>query len=512
MESMKNEKLLEKALGLLPTLYENKVPAQRAVEFTKENGKINETSVGNYGERTLGKGDSLTLDFGDHYVGYLSLDLKSIGSHPDAPALLRIRFAERPVELFEDASEYHGWISPSWIQEELVHVDVLPTLYSMERRYSFRYVRIDVVDISSKYSLKISDAFCRAVSSADDTALLPYSTDNKADQRIDAISVKTLHDCMQTVFEDGPKRDRRLWMGDLRIQALANYETYRANDMVKANLYLFGALTQEDGRVGACLFLDPVPEVDDTCMFDYSLFFVDALYDYYEATGDRETVSDLWQVCKRQIELSKENLNERNIVRDSDRLGWCFVDWNLELNKQASAQGIFLYTLERAIQLAACIGDVLAEEEYAELYLKLKEAANAFLLDQGTGLYRSGSDGQISAASLIWMILGGAVEGAKAAKLLEKLEGTPDALKMVTPYMYHHYIEALIKTGRKEKALEIMRAYWGGMADHGADTFWELYNPENPDESPYGGTIVNSYCHAWSCGPAYFLRKYYNRG
>jgi hypothetical protein len=37
MESMKNEKLLEKALGLLPTLYENKVPAQRAVEFTKEN-------------------------------------------------------------------------------------------------------------------------------------------------------------------------------------------------------------------------------------------------------------------------------------------------------------------------------------------------------------------------------------------------------------------------------------------------------------------------------------------
>ena len=46
------------------------------------------------------------------------------------------------------------------------------------------------------------------------------------------------------------------------------------------------------------------------------------------------------------------------------------------------------------------------------------------------------------------------------------------------------------------------------MAELGADTFWELYNPENPDESPYGGTIVNSYCHAWSCGPACFLRKY----
>lgn len=47
------------------------------------------------------------------------------------------------------------------------------------------------------------------------------------------------------------------------------------------------------------------------------------------------------------------------------------------------------------------------------------------------------------------------------------------------------------------------------MVGAGADTFWELYNPDNPEESPYGGTIVNSYCHAWSCAPAYFLRKYF---
>ena len=75
--------------------------------------------------------------------------------------------------------------------------------------------------------------------------------------------------------------------------------------------------------------------------------------------------------------------------------------------------------------------------------------------------------------------------------------------------MYHNYIDALIATGQKDKALAVLDAYWGGMADQGADTFWELYNPPNPNESPYGGTIVNSYCHAWSCAPAYFLRKYF---
>jgi hypothetical protein len=36
--------------------------------------------------------------------------------------------------------------------------------------------------------------------------------------------------------EDGPKRDRRLWLGDLRLEALANYETYRNFDLVKRSL------------------------------------------------------------------------------------------------------------------------------------------------------------------------------------------------------------------------------------------------------------------------------------
>ena len=235
--------------------------------------------------------------------------------------------------------------------------------------------------------LQIIDAKVRAVTSARDEDLLSCEIEDSLDNRIDTIAVNTLKDCMQTIFEDGPKRDRRLWIGDLRIQALANYVTYRMNDMVKACLYLFGALTQEDGRVGACIFLEPEPEVDDTFMYDYSLFFVAILRDYYKETGDMEAVKDLWNVCKRQIELAKEGLDEHCVVKDLDVLGWCFVDWNLELNKQAAAQGILLYALEAAIELAECAGDVLAEEEYAALYIKVRDGANRFLYDDKLGLY-----------------------------------------------------------------------------------------------------------------------------
>lgn len=81
---------------------------------------------------------------------------------------------------------------------------------------------------------------------------------------------------------------------------------------------------------------------------------------------------------------------------------------------------------------------------------------------------------------------------------------------MVTPYMYHHFIEALIQNDMKETALRYIRFYWGQMADLGADCFWELFNPRDRYASPYGSRIINSYCHAWSCTPSYFIRKYFN--
>ena len=91
---------------------------------------------------------------------------------------------------------------------------------------------------------------------------------------------------MQDVFEDGPKRDRRLWLGDLRLQALANYETFKNYDLVKRCLYLFAGQTKDNGQVSACLFTEPEVIADDTFLLDYSMFFGATLYDYYQASKD----------------------------------------------------------------------------------------------------------------------------------------------------------------------------------------------------------------------------------
>ena len=102
------------------------------------------------------------------------------------------------------------------------------------------------------------------------------------------------------------------------------------------------------------------------------------------------------------------------------------------------------------------------------------------------------------------------ISGEEGAEILDRLVELKPEKGMVSPYMNHHFVEALLMCGKKDQAMEYMKYYWGGMLSHGADTFWELYNPENPVESPYGSSIVNSYCHAWSCTPTYLLRKYFN--
>ena len=106
------------------------------------------------------------------------------------------------------------------------------------------------------------------------------------------------------------------------------------------------------------------------------------------------------------------------------------------------------------------------------------------------------------------MVISGVASKAEAQRALKILASTKDAVKPGTPYLMHYYITALIKSGLNKEAKSVLADYWGGMVKKGADTFWEAYDPDNDKLSPYNFFPINSYCHAWSCTPVYFIRKY----
>lgn len=509
MKRITNDRFVEKAKKLEPKLMEKQVKPVKIVSIDETGKAVPRADIGDMGHIALKKGESIVLDFGDHQVGYVSFQLKSVGSPQDAPAYLRFKFGEVSKEIRENSEEYDGWISSSWIQEEYIHLDVLPACLHLPRRYAFRYIEIYAVDTSLKFQVVVEEAVCRAVSAVDMEVVEPISEAEPVLQRMDRVSLRTLQNCMQSVFEDGPKRDRRLWLGDLRLQALANYATFKNYDLVKRCMYLFAGLTRDDGAIGACLFTEPEYLVDDTFLFDYSLFFLSALKDYYEATRDKDTLEELWPSAYRQVELSRMRFDKRNVIQEGDN-NWCFVDWKEGLNKQASAQAIYIYALNDAIYLAGILNQVSLVVELEDERKRCVSAALTYFWDGKQGVFVSGENRQISYASQVWMVLAGVKTGKEAKMLMDRIVELQPEMGMVTPYMNHHFVEALILCGEKEKAMDYMKYYWGGMLEQGADTFWELYNPDNPQESPYGSSAVNSYCHAWSCTPAYLLRKLSN--
>lgn len=508
-----NEAFVKKAEECVPKLYETVVYPGAVVEIRKAEEDrievIKRDEIKNLSRYELKKGDRICLDFGDHQVGYVTLRLKSVGSPQDAPAFFKLKFGENAREITENSEEYDGWISKGWIQEEYLHVDVLPTELKLTRRYAFRYMELQVIDTSVKWQLVLEETFCTGVTSACEDKAESLKSDDQELMAIDKVSLRTLRNCMQQVFEDGPKRDRRLWLGDLRLQALADYETYRNYDLVKRCLYLFAGQTKDNGQISACLFTEPKLCADDTLLLDYSMFFGAALFDYYQASGDMETLRELAVCAYRQMELAGEWFDERDLMKNGEGF-WAFVDWTEGLNKQTALQGIYLYCMRSVKRIAELLGEEEKAAEFSEEIKKKTEAAKKYLLDQETGLFVSGEDCQISYASQVWMILGEAVTEKEGAELLDRLLALDPEKGMVSPYMNHHFVEALILCGRKELALKYIRYYWGGMIRQGADTFWELYNPKNPSETPYGNSMVDSYCHAWSCTPAYLFRKYFD--
>ncbi len=505
-----NKAFLEKAAALEPVLNVQAVAPKRIVTVKADNsGKAavhNIDDISALSEKSFKKGERLILDFGEHLVGSVAFNIETEGSHYDAPAYIKFKFAETPAELLENSDEYNGWLSKSWIQEDTYHFDILPQKIRLPRRYAFRYMQIEILDTSPKYSLRFENMVCESVTSAQKIPE-PLCSPDELLNKIDKVSIKTLTECMQKVFEDGVKRDRRLWLGDLRLQALADYASCKNYDLVKRCLYFFAGMTFEDGRMAACFFHEPEPKADDTYLMDFALLFNPALFDYYEETKDNEVLKDLYPYAMDQIDICLDTmLDENNVVIDHGDDFWCFLDWGNGLNKQAGAQAVLIYSMNYGVKLAKIMGD----NERADMLEKkieiLKQAALKAFWDKERRLFVSA--GQTSWVSQVWMVLAGVTDKETGRDLLLRAKDSGLDVKMVTPYAYHYYIDALISVGEDDYALEEIKRYWGGMVEDGADTFWEVYNPDNKDESPYGSEMVNSFCHAWSCTPTYFLRKH----
>lgn len=506
---------LRQAEALKPTLKRTVVKPEALVEIVSDSSAFQGVrAVRLSGPEPLDtlslRRQSIVVDFGRHLTGYVSFSLKALNATPDAPLRLKLTFGEVPSEMTGSYDDYNGSLSRAWVQDEVVTVMTVPSQINLARRLAFRYVKIETI-AAPNYDFCFSELTCNSVTSASATPPPLAATTDSLIREIDRIGLNTLSECMQTVYEDGPKRDQRLWIGDLYLEALANDVSFKQHDLTKRCLYLLAALADKNGCLTGTVFEAPEPHAQEKqFLLDYTLLYNVSLLNYLHTTADRSTVDDLWPVALRQTQNLIPLVQKDGMIdyRRAAAEWWVFIDWNDRLQREVALQGVGIFALKKTYELARELGRENEVKEFPKLIRRMTVAARRNFYDPQSGFFVGQLDPQVSCLSQVWATLSGIATPEQAQRALRGLHERTDVVWPGTPYAYHYYIEALIECGLGQDALTALTDYWGGMVRRGADTFWEAYDPKNDYLSPYNYYRINSYCHAWSCTPVYFIRHY----
>ena len=452
----------------------------------------------------------VTLDFGRHLVGYLSFHTKTSKGCLDSPLRLKFTFGERPIDLNMPYDPWDkGRLGRGWMQDEIMILDHLDDWVTIPRRMAFRYVKIEMDGWpGGGYDVSIDSLYFTAQSSAGPLKAALPDTCPPLERAIYEVGIETLRECMQTVYEDGPKRDQRLWIGDMYLQALANRHSFRNPALTLRGLYLFAALAWEDGTLPASIIETPKPHPQPNYIPQYAQLWNVTLLDYLKETGDRETAEDLWKVAKEQIRAGLRFVGEDGVYDASLGQAWHFIDHRAGLDVNAPAQGILLFALRRTWELARLLGKEDEVPEYPTLIRRLEKGGRKAWYNARRGLVESGPSRQISLIAQAWMVISGILTPREGAAAIRKAWETEGCVMPGSPYATHYLLEAMLQSGMREEAKAYLEEYWGGIVEKGFDTFPEAYDPEDDIYSPYHFVPLNSNCHAWSCTPVYFIQAY----
>ena len=477
-----------------------------------EDGNINDLYSKSFKEKK-----EVVVDFGEHLVGNVSFKIKDIGPMQDAVLRFKVTFGEVPSDLGLPVEPYTGSLSRGWMQDFQCDVSY-DGCYTFNRRITARYMKIEAVGTSIYSDFCFDNITFEATTSAGKSKAQLASTTPQIFKDIARVSENTLKDCMQGVFEDGPKRDQRLWMGDLYLEALANTASFKEYNVTKRCLYLLAGLANPDnGLLYSNMVEYPKPHAQQTFFVDYALSYILTLNDYLKATGDTETARDLWPVVKNQINTILANAIDKNHLYSNTgyqfkgmMVSIVFFDWApVTLDNHAAIQGLLAHSIDCAYNIAKVIGKTDDVKAYPATAKQLRKAGYKTYWDAKKQIVVSGKERQESYTATSWAVLGNLIKGNEAQKAIRNVMQSTTAIKPGTPYANHFLVAAMLHCGMNSEAKKYVEDYWGGMVRLGADTFWEYYVPDNHLFSSYNGyTLLNSYCHTWSCTPIYFIVNY----
>ena len=328
-----------------------------------------------------------------------------------------------------------------------------------------------------------------------------------SDERLNEIwdvSEYTLHLTTREFFLDGIKRDRWVWSGDAYQSFLMNYYTFFECDVTRRTFIALRGKDPFDNHINHIL--------------DYSFYWVIALHDYYQYTGDLSFVRDLFPKMCSLMQFCEGRVNEHGFM-EGYREDWVFIDWADMDNKGEVAFEQILFC--RSLEIAALFADMFGEERQAALWMERaqrlrKAVVDVFWDEEQGGLVHSRRNGELNRHMTkyanLFALMFNFMDEAKAESIRERVLKNDKVQPIVTPYMRFYELATMCEMGEHDQVREEINRYWGGMLDLGATSFWEKYDPAESGDAHYAmydRPFAKSLCHSWGASPLYLIGKYF---
>lgn len=393
---------------------------------------------------------------------------------------VRIRFGESLAECCSELGGAKNATNDHSLRDFCVELPILSDMTFGDT--GFRFVRIDFFDRTEiKSIVAVNNIYKRP-------ARYCYCGNDELIARIYKAAKRTVDLCASKGYVwDGIKRDRLVWVGDMHPEMLALTSLYGRVPALEKSLDFVKKQT-------------PLPAwMNDFPM--YSMWWIIILADYYEKTNAID-------FTKKQIDYLKGLIVQiSRCVKESGELDYpsCFVDWPTygKTDEIHGVRAINIIAIKKAVILLDAFGEdtALAKELLDRL---LKIGISPKFAKQVAGLKYFATE--LSDEDKKLLVSGGA--------------------KGMSTFMSYYILKAVASFDR-QKAIEMMKEYYGAMLDKGATTFWEDFDiewakdscridafPEIGEKDIHGDFgdycykgFRHSLCHGWSAGVIQFIKE-----
>ncbi len=385
----------------------------------------------------------LTLDFGREVTGRIELQ-----SDSSSPAEVTVQYGESAAEA----------LMQPYLGVDSVYLPPHGKAYGPKSAFRYAIIRFTGGRSTRFRSIRL-DGIAYPVAYEGS-----FESSDPELNRMWTIGAYTAHLCMQDGIWDAPKRDRNRWMGDLDVSGLT------IDDVFGDRFLMEDTLNRLLGPAPVERHVNGIP--------GYSAFWLTGETEYYLHTG---SMTQLRSVHARLVQLlgyMEKELNRQGVFSDLTA-AWPFVDWAPDMyGDTAQTRLATQFEYYAAFKDGAYLLHVLHDERnagrMAEEAAALKAAAQKYLLDaRGT----FGNRWQPNA----YAVVSGVADRDQYAAIWNDIfshVGKPESSTyIITPYYNFYVVSAMARMGHGRAALDWIRQYWGGMAQEGATSFWEGYNP-----------------------------------